>query len=374
MTRLAIFGAGLSLLLAAGAQAQPADQAQNVVRAEAPIVAGNAVSAKKLALASAFRQAVEEAFAEIVKAGPLPSPAPPAVLQLKASLASAAQRFVRSYRLLDQQTEGGMLKVMVEIDVDEASLRREIERASGTAPSQVLPATRQPVTAILVAGAAPASSLTVAALAALGLRAQAAPAGAEAQLAVSAARQNVNALSVAAKSAAEDRVRGTSRIPVKCGITWRLFGAGPQAMRGPAVVRTNEDYGFAGDEPAARQACFESAAAAVAREVATTLRSPIVSAQYVTLKLDIGDVGVIPALLHALKRMGSVSGREVRSVTANAAEIRVFTRIGGPALAQAIGREVGGRLFIEPVQSALDLVVLKVRRADATAPPAEENP
>ena len=51
-------------LLTAGrvAAQQPAETDERLVRAEAPIVAGNAVTAKKRALTDAFRQAVERAF------------------------------------------------------------------------------------------------------------------------------------------------------------------------------------------------------------------------------------------------------------------------------------------------------------------------
>src|SRR5450759_3940140 len=105
----------LCMLAASGARAQAPEQSERVVRAEAPIVAGNAVNAKKRALADAFRQVVEKAFGELVKDG---APMPASVAQLKASLANSAQRFVRSYRLIEQGTEGGVMRVMVEADVD----------------------------------------------------------------------------------------------------------------------------------------------------------------------------------------------------------------------------------------------------------------
>ena len=57
MTKTATLLAGLCLLSATSVSAQPAEQKENVVRAEAPVVAGNVVNAKKRALADAFRQA-----------------------------------------------------------------------------------------------------------------------------------------------------------------------------------------------------------------------------------------------------------------------------------------------------------------------------
>ena len=123
----------LCLIAASGARAQPPEQNERVVRAETPIVAGNAVNAKKRALADAFRQVVEKAFGELVKEGtPMPAPMPTSVAQLKASLANSAQKFIRSYRLLEQETEGGVLRVMVEADVNTVLLRRELDREIGT--------------------------------------------------------------------------------------------------------------------------------------------------------------------------------------------------------------------------------------------------
>jgi hypothetical protein len=98
----------------------------------------------------------------------------------------------------------------------------------------------------------------------------------------------------------------------------------------------------------------------------------MVAAPFVTLKLQLADVGAIPVVLQALKRLGSSTANEVRDVTANAAEIRVFTRTSGPMLLQALGRELSGKLQLSPVQTAIDLVVVNVRAADA--PPVEETP
>ena len=372
MTKLAILLAGITVLTSAGAWAQPAEPKESVVRAEAPIVAGNAVNAKKRALADAFRQAAEHAFAELVKDGePMPSPTPAGVAQLKAALANNAQKFVRSYRLIDQQTEGGVLKVMVEIDVDTVLLRRELDRVRGVASAQSAPAAKPVANVLLVAGLAPIGATVAAALGGAGVRAQLDPAQAEAQLLASAARQNAQALFVAAKSAGEGTVRGGFKIAVKCTLVWRLFGAGVQATHGPAVERADEDYGFANDETAARAACFEHAALAVARGVVTSLRAPVVSAPFVTLQLDIADLGVIPIVLQSLKRLGSVTASEVRHIAANTAEIRVFTRVGGLALFQALGREIGGKLLLVPVQTASDLVAVKVRGSESPVP--EEN-
>lgn len=371
MTKSLLCSTGICLSLVASAWAEEPNQ--NVVRAEAPIVAGNAMNAKKLAVGNALRQAVEQAYAEIIKEGEgMPTPGATAVAQLRASLTNSPQRFVRSYRLIEEQKEGGVVRVMVEVDVDSVLLRREIDRARGAAAAQMRPFARPVANLVYVAGPEPAAAQTASALGALGVRAQVDPSGAEGPLLANAARHNAYALALLAQSSPSDKVRGASRVQVKCSIGWRFFAAGVSATNGPAAARTEEDYGFAGDETVARNACFASAADEVARGAVAAMRAPVTKAPYVTLKLEISDVGALPVVLRALRRLGTSSANEVREVTANAAEIRVFTRTGGPLLAQALTRELGGKLSVVPVQTTIDLVAVKVGRADV--PPSEENP
>ncbi len=363
----------LGLLAPSLARAQEPQPSESVVRAEAPVVAGNAVNAKKRALSDAFRQVTERALAEIVKQGaPLPSPLPPGVVQLKASLASSAQRFVRSYRLIEQATEGGILHVMVEADVDTVLLRRELDRARGSAQVAAPTVARAPVAGfMLLAGTAPAPSLVAAALTAAGVRVRVGAGAGEVQLLALAAKQNAYALFVAATSVDEGMVRGTTRVSVKCALRSRLFRAGDQAARGPAIDRTDEDRGFAADANLARTACLEKVSGQTARALVSALRAPTVSAPFVTLQLDIADPGAIPTLLQALKRMGAVTATEVRDVAANLAEIRVFTRIGGVALGQVLVHELAGKVTVVPTQTTNDLLALRVRPLDSSA--LEEN-
>lgn len=348
---------------------------ERVVRAEAPIVAGNAVTAKKRALADAFRQATERSLAELVSQGEAtPGPLPVGVAQLKASLANSAQKFIRSYRLLEQENENGVLHVMVEADVETVLLRRELERARGVATAVVQsPVAKSAARLVLVAGPLPAgvASMMVNALIAAGIKAQMDPSPGEAQLAASAAKQNAYGLFAVAKSTNEGLVRGAGRVSVKCSVGTRLFQAGSQGPRGPAVDRNDEERDFAVDESAARSACFERVAATVARGVVGVLRAPIVAAAFVTLQLDVVEPGAIPIILQALKRLGAVTASEVRQFTATMAEIRVFTRIGGPALAQVLVREVGDKLVMVSTQASGDHLAMQVRNVDSSA--LEEN-
>jgi hypothetical protein len=373
-SRIFGFFAGLCLLAASIAHAEPvAEQNDRVVRAEAPIVAGNALTAKKRALADAFRQAAERAFGELMKEGdPLPQPVPVAVAQLKASLANSAQKFIRSYRLIEQETTGGVLHVMVEADVNTVLLRRELDRARAATPTPTPTATTLPAAQfILVAGSAPAAAMTATALTAAGLRARPDPSSNEAQLVASAAKQNAFALFITAGSTSEGLVRGALRASVKCSLNSHLYQAGSQARRGPAIDRTDADHGFAADENFARHACLTRVSTLAAREIVAALHSPTVTLPYVTLQLDIVDVGAIPIFLQALKRVGAVTAAEVRHVTANLAEIRAFTRIGGAALLPTILREVAGKITVMPTQTTNDLLALRVRASDSSA--LEEN-
>jgi hypothetical protein len=372
--------AGLSFLLAATAWAQPAatpaaesSPPDGVVRAEAPIVDGNALMAKKRALAEAFRQVVERAFTDLLKEGaPMAGPMSSGIAQLKNSFATSAQRFVRSYRLLEQDTEGGMLRIMIDADVDTVALRREIDRIRGSAAGPtVAPPPKPTADFVLVAGPAPGAGALVSVLAAAGIKAHLDPAPDEARLVASAASQGATAVFVRPRSVSEGLVPGTPKLAIKCNLNLRMFRTGFDAPRGPVMDRTDEDRGFASNENAARDVCFARVAATAARMVAIGLRAPAVSAQFVTLQLDIADAGPIPVLMQALKRLGMVTATEVRQIGAKMAEIRVFTRVGGPVLLQALAHEVAARLSLTPTQATSDLLVLVVRAADA--PPVEDN-
>jgi hypothetical protein len=79
------------------------------------------------------------------------------------------------------------------------------------------------------------------------------------------------------------------------------------------------------------------------------------------LQLDIVDPGAVALVLRACRRLGSVTATEVRQVMAASAEMRVFSRMGGLALQQALVRELGGKLAIVPIQTGNDSLALRVR-------------
>jgi hypothetical protein len=352
----------------------PEPPMEGVVRAEAPIVEGNAVTAKKRALADAFRQVVERALDELLKEGaPMPSPAPAGLTQLRASFASSAQRFVRSYRLIEQDSAGGMMRIMVDADVDTVALRREVDRIRGSAsvPATAPTAPRPTSDLVLVAGPAPAGASLVAALGATGVKSSLVAVAGEPQLVASAVQQGATAVFVTATSAREGMVRGTPKLSVKCSLRLRVFKTGVNAPPRAALDRTDDERGFAVDENAAREACFVRAASMSARMIVAALRTPMVSAPFVTVQLDIVSPGVIPILLQGLKHMGLVAGSEVRQIASRSAEIRVFTRAGGATLLQSLTHEVSGKLTVTPTQTSNDLLALTVRSVDAQ--PTEAN-
>jgi hypothetical protein len=340
-----------------------------VVTAEAPIVNGNAVVAKQRALADAFRQVVERAFADLLKeSGGAGQPLAPGLAQIKASFANRGQRFVRSYRVLEEEEGRGRLRVQIDAEVDTALLRREIERARGTAaPEPTTTSARPAGPSLLVGGDDEASAAVVKALAAGGVQVQSAAARDEAALAGAAARQAAQALWLAATSFGEGTIRGASPISVRCELRARLLSAGPGV--GSALLdNTQSERGFARDESAARLACWQRAAGGLARQLSSFLRPVPAGARYLTLDLDVVEPAALTTLIRVVKRLGAVSSAEVRQVTIRRAEIRVFTRMSGREIESALIRDIAGRLLVTEVKPPADRVTLQVRLAQADGP------
>jgi len=362
--RIALAIAGL--LLALPAAAQPGE---HVVTAEAPLVNGNAVVAKQRALADAFRQAVERVFADLLKeSGGEAQPLSPGLAQIKASFANRGQRFVRSYRVLEEEEGKGRLRVQIEAEVDTALLRREMERARGaTAPEPTATSARPAGPSFLVGGDDEASTAVVKALAAGGVQAQSAAVRDEAALVAAAGGRTAQALWLVATSFGEGTVRGASPVSVRCELRARLLSAGPGAR--PALLdNTQSDRGFARDESAARLACWQRVAGGLARQLSTFLRPVSAGARYLTLDLDVIEPAALMTLIRVVKRLGAVSAAEVRQVTTRRAEIRVFTRMSGREIESALIRDIAGRLLVTEVKPPADRVTLQVRLAQGDEP------
>ena len=364
-----IAGAIAVFFFAKAALAQPGD---HVVTAEAPVLNGNAVVAKQRALADGFRQAVERAFSELLKeSGGEGQPLAGGLVQLKSSFANRGQRFVRSYRVLDESESDGRLRVQIDADVDTALLRREMERVRGTAAVEPAgPAARPAGPAIVVGGELPddAGALVVKAMGAVGVPAQSVVARDVASVLAAATRLGAQALWLAVASFGEGSIRGASRVSVRCEMRAQLLQAGPVA-RPPLVERVVAERGFASDEATARKACVERAAGTLARQLAAFLRPIFAAARFLTLDLDVVEPAAIMAVIQVVKRLGGVTAAEVRHVTTRQAEIRVFTRMGGRELESAFMRDAASRLSVTEVKPPTDRVTLHVRLLQAGEPP-----
>ena len=150
---------------AAPPPAAPAPAAEGAV-GQAPIAAGDVATARDRALNEAFRQLVEAAFTGLVaENGGATSPA---LSSLRAGWLQRPKRLVRSYRVLEQSEDGGLLRVRVTAELDEAFMRREFDRSRGVANRGVAPG----VLPVLAVGAPEAGTVLVSALGDQGIRAQ----------------------------------------------------------------------------------------------------------------------------------------------------------------------------------------------------------
>jgi hypothetical protein len=364
---------GVSALVALAQAAPPSDARPHVdvrppIPAEAPIVGGNAASARQRALDDAFRQAVERMFGVLIaEAGISPSePPPPALMQLKSTFFSRPKRYIRGYSILEEHEEAGRVRLLVDADVNEGQLRREIDKARGATPV-ALPASAP---SMLLNGESPEAVLAVArALNGAGVKADAPPLGKldDAGLRDIAARNHASAAVVVSASVSEDGpVRGTSKWAAGCRLAVRVLSV----AGAPPVDRGAEARAFAEGKDAARAECLARTAGDVARQVASGLAGalPARDVRAVSLDLDLVEPAVLPMVLQALKKMGSVSSAEVRRVTVGHVEIRAVTRLTGPALVSAIARELTGAAEVTPGQAVADRAALQVRLPAAAAP------
>jgi hypothetical protein len=129
---------------------------------------------------------------------------------------------------------------------------------------------------------------------------------------------------------------------------------------------------FAEHPPAARADCFARAAAAVAPRLSPSGTGPASAPsdlRVLVLDLDAVEPSAIGTFLKTVRGLGSVSSAEVRRILLGRAEIRVRTRLAAPALAAALSRDVTGPIVVSDVQTAGDLVRLRVRLRPPAALP-----
>lgn len=333
------------------------ESSERVVRTEAPIVAGNAVSAKKRALAEAFRQATERAYTELLTQSGVVKETP-RLQQLKSSFASSGQKFIRRYRILEEEEAQGKLLLMVEAEVDSVLLRREMEKTSDDRTASIKEQATGPGAPLQVGGRVlPAFAQQIlVSLAAVNVKAEANAAKDERALLIASAKANAPALYLKPDATNEGMVRGGGQLSIACRVDYRLFTSQGLKNSGAEVGR-----GFAPDEATARRACFANLSSRVARGVADSLLASFSRTPYITLQLDVVEPSVLSHFTAGLKRLGAVTASEVRLVTPTQVEIRVFTRVVGSTLQTLLLRELSNKLTINPIRIEPDRLTLQVR-------------
>jgi hypothetical protein len=348
----------------------PAPVAEGAV-GQAPIAAGDVASARERALNEAFRQLVDVAFAGMVaEAGGATSPA---LASLRAGWLQRPKRLVRSYRVLEQSEDGGMLRIRVTAELDEAFMRREFDRSRGVANRGVAPG----VLPVLAVGAPEAGTVLVAALGDEGIRAQVQPGGTsdEAALRALATRAGRSVALVTGRAASEGPVRGTGQQAVECSLGVRMVSADA----GAGGERTASARGFQIQEADARTACFARAARdllpALLPEMGGGRAGATGDLRVVTLDLDINEPAVISPVLRALRKIGGATSTEVRRVVVGRVEVRVSSRLTAAALMAGLTRELATLATV--TRSGSDQgprVAAQIRLLPATLPPAAAAP
>jgi hypothetical protein len=341
-----------------------------IVAGQAPVVGGNAAGARERALEDALKQAVNQALAAIVD----PQARAAQAKTLKA-LEAKARNFVPRYRTLEEGEANGVYTIRLEAEVDEAALRRRIER--GAAPVALPPTSTAAKAAapgmLVVAGEKGEASAAfvpslVAALSAGGVRARGGdPGETTAGAAVQAAARGSleEAALVTAEVLPEGMVRGTGRVAVSCRANVRLFAApvGGAVGERAATARVFVDADKAGEGPGQ---CRSQLAADLAGRLAG-VTSPTTGAaagsdlRAITVDADVVEPAAIAELVKGLRGVGLVSAAELTRVSTGRAEIRVRTRAAPAALAAALSRASGTMITLSDVQISGETIRARAR-------------
>jgi hypothetical protein len=387
MNRGAFAAAAVSVLAALSAVAARADEPPppagqpglRIVGAQSAVIGGNAAAARERALDDALRQAIDQALVEMVDA-------PTRLAQAKGvkAIEARARSYVRRYRTLDEGEANGTYTVHLEAEVDEVALRRAAERmapsstgatasgggpARGQAPGMLVVSTGS--TAPSAGDAAPALA---AALGAAGARAQkGAPVTDPGAAVLVAGRAALSQVAfVTSQAHDEGPVRGTGKVAASCRVSVRVVAV---ASGLPIAEQAATPRAFADRDEAARTECLSRAASELAPRLVPTTAGGGVAApgdlRTITIEAVVQEPAAVLALLKALRSIGAVSSAELRRVSPGRAEVRVRTRTLAPALAPALSRDASGPLELGGVETAGDLIRLRVRlRAAPTPPPA----
>jgi hypothetical protein len=367
---------GLGCALAAGgARAQEPAPAPapagtpgvRIVAAQSAIIGGNGAGARERALEEAFRQAIDQSLAEMLDAAARAGQA-----RAVKAVEARARTYVRRYRALEEGEVAGAYAVKLEVEVDEAALRRALE-AGAPSPAAGSPPPLAPGFLLVSSDAVDATFATPllsSALASAGARAQVAkPAPkdvGEAQRAATRATLPQVAF-VSAQASNEGPVRGTNQISVSCRLAARVVSAPSGLALGEPDVSPRA---FAADEAGARAECFGRAANELAMRLVSGGGGSAPAAggdlRAVTVEADVVEPGAVVALLKDVRSIGAVSSAELRRVGPGHVEIRVRTRAAAQALAGALARDPA--VTITNVEIGGDVIRLRGRLRAAATP------
>ena len=331
-----------------------------LVSGQAAIVAGNTAGARERALDEAMRQAVEQALSEQLDAQTRAAQA-----RAIKTLQGRARTFIKRYRTVDENEANGLYTIRIEAEVDEAALGHATERWTVPALTPGTPPARSSAAMmVVVSGPADAGAALMHALAANGIRAQLGdPSLSDPTRAVQAAGRSALPMVafVSATVVDEGIVRGAGQSAVSCQMGAKVVSvpSGQSVVEATAAPRA-----FAERPSAARADCFARAAGAIAPRLSPSGTGPASAPsdlRVLVLDLDVVEPSAIGTFLKTVRGLGSVSSAEVRRILLGRAEIRVRTRLAAPALAAALSRDVNGPLVVSDVQTAGDLVRLRVR-------------
>jgi hypothetical protein len=343
----------------AAAQEAPVGQpGLRIVAGQVPIVGGNAASARERAFDEALRQAVDQSLGEMLDAQTRAARA-----QNVKGLVARARTFIRRYRTLEEGEANGAYAVKIEVEVDEAALRRATERwsqpAAGAGGGSGTRAGTPELT-LVMSGSPELGPVLVKALDAAGVRATVA---AQAPPGQAGGDDPLHPVAlVDAHISDEGPVRGTAKVAASCRAEVHLRGAREPFTAAPRT--------FADREETARADCLARAAA----ELVPRLLPPPASGggsdlRTLTVEADVVEPAAVGALLKTIRSVGAVTSAELRRVSPGRAEVRVRTRTIAAALAPALSRDASGMITLSNLEVQGDTIRVRVRLPAAPAVP-----
>lgn len=313
---------------------------------QAPVVGGNAVSARERALGEAFKQAVDQALNTILE------PARRAAEGRTVNLVLSRPRlYVTRYRTLEEGEVGPLYRVRLEAEIDENALERAFVHAPAAAAGSAVGASGFWVAST---GDPEDAALLVSALRKQGLRAEAAPATGAAlanatNLPESASKAKMLAAVMVTGTASDEAViRGVGVWSSGCRLQGKVLAA-------PSGELLNDldatDHGFGANLALARKACLAAASDALVGQLAPLGEGLATAngARPLVLEVTTTAPAALPQLVKVLRAMAAISGAEIRHIGGGKADLWVRTTLPPQGLLAALERDRQTGLQIIPV-------------------------